>query len=70
MISKERRAMAIDLRKIDPELNYPLKQVAQFLEVSYGTILNLKKNKKLKSIKIGKKYYVQGKEILSYIDNG
>jgi excisionase family DNA binding protein len=62
--------MAIDLRKIDPELNYPLKQVAQFLEVSYGTILNLKKNKKLKSIKIGKKYYVQGKEILSYIDNG
>ncbi|MBW1702555.1 MAG: helix-turn-helix domain-containing protein [Deltaproteobacteria bacterium] len=62
--------MAIDLRKIDPELNYPLKQVAQFLEVSYGTILNLRKVAKLKSIRIGKKYYIQGKEILSYIDNG
>ena len=70
MILKERRVMAIDLRKIDPELNYPLKQVAQFLEVSYGTILNLRKNAKLKSIRIGKKYYIQGKEILSYIDNG
>ena len=62
--------MAIDLRKIDPELNYPLKQVAQFLEVSYGTILNLRKHAKLKSIRIGKKYYIQGKEILSYIDRG
>jgi len=62
--------MAIDLRKIDPELNYPLKQIAQFLEVSYGTILKLRKDAKLKSIRIGKKYYVQGKEILSYVDNG
>jgi len=62
--------MAIDLRKIDPELNYPLKQIAQLLEVSYGTILKLRKDAKLKSIRIGKKYYIQGKEILSYIDNG
>ncbi|MBW2615487.1 MAG: helix-turn-helix domain-containing protein [Deltaproteobacteria bacterium] len=62
--------MAIDLRKIDPELSYPLKQVAQFLEISYGTILKLRKNAKLKSIKIGKRYYVQGKEILFYINNG
>ena len=62
--------MAIDLRKIDPELNYPLKQIAQFLEISYGTILKLRKDAKLKSIRIGKKYYVQGKDILSYIDNG
>ena len=62
--------MAIDLRKIDPELNYPLKQIAQFLEISYGTILKLRKDAKLKSIRIGKKYYIQGKEILSYIDNG
>jgi len=62
--------MAIDLRKIDPELSYPLKQVAQFLEISYGTILKLRKDAKFKSIRIGKRYYVQGKEILSYIDNG
>lgn len=59
--------MAIDLRKINPDLNYPLKEVAQFLEVSYGTILKLKKEAKLKSIKIGKKYYVQGKDILGYV---
>jgi Helix-turn-helix domain len=70
MISKEKRVMAIDLRKIDPELNYPLKQIAQFLEISYGTILKLRKDAKLKSIRIGNKYYVQGKDILSYIDNG
>lgn len=70
MIPKKRRVMAIDLRKIDPELNYPLKQIAQFLEISYGTILKLRKDAKLKSIRIGKKYYVQGKDILSYIDNG
>lgn len=62
--------MAIDLRKIDPELNYPLKQIAQFLEISYGTILKLRKDSGLKSIRIGKKYYIQGKDILSYIDNG
>jgi helix-turn-helix protein len=61
--------MAIDLRKIDPELNYPLKQIAQFLEMSYGTILKLRKDARLKSIRIGKKYYIQGKDILSYIDN-
>jgi excisionase family DNA binding protein len=70
MISKEIRVMAIDLRKIDPELIYPLKQIAQFLEISYGTILKLRKDAKLKSIRIGKKYYIQGKDILSYIDNG
>jgi len=62
--------MAIDLRKIDPELNYPLKQIAQFLEMSHGTILKLRKDARLKSIRIGKRYYIQGKEILSYIDNG
>jgi excisionase family DNA binding protein len=62
--------MAIDLRKIDPELNYPLKQVAQLLEVSYGTVLKLRKQEKLRSMKIGKKFYVQGREILKYINNG
>ncbi len=59
--------MAIDLRKIHPELNYPLKQVTQFLDLSYGTVLKLKKEAKLKSIKVGKRYYVLGKDILSYI---
>jgi excisionase family DNA binding protein len=62
--------MAIDLRKIDPELNYPLKQVAQLLEVSYGTVLKLRKQEKLRSMKIGRKFYVQGREILRYINNG
>ncbi|MCP4683615.1 MAG: helix-turn-helix domain-containing protein [Desulfobacterales bacterium] len=59
--------MAIDLRKIEPELNYPLKEVARFLEISYGTILNLRKSAKLKSIQVGKKYYIQGKDILRYV---
>ncbi len=62
--------MAIDLRKIDPELSYPLKQVAQFLEISYGTILKLKGDGKLKSIRIGKRYYVKGADILAYIEKG
>ncbi len=62
--------MAIDLRKIDPELSYPLKQVAQLLEVSYGTVLKLKKQEKLKSLRIGRKYYIQGREILDYITQG
>jgi len=62
--------MAIDLRKIHPELNYPLKQVTEFLEVSYGTVLKLKKEEKLKAIRIGKKYYIQGKDILSYVQDG
>lgn len=62
--------MAIDLRKIDPDLSYPLEQVAQFLEVSYGTIIKLRREAPLKSIRIGKKYYVQGKHILGYIKKG
>jgi excisionase family DNA binding protein len=62
--------MAIDLRKIDPDLNYPLKQVAQFLDVSYATILRLRREAQLKSIKIGNRYYVQGKAILEYIEKG
>ena len=60
--------MAIDLRNIDAELNYPLKEVAQFLEVSYGTVLKLRKETKMTSMKIGKKYYVKGKDILKYVE--
>ena len=59
--------MPIDVRKIDPNLDYPLKQVAQFLEISYGTTLKLRKEGKLKSSRVGKKYYVRGKDILEYI---
>ena len=59
--------MAIDTRKIDPDLKYPLKQVAQFLEVSYGTVLKMKNDPRLKPTKIGKRYYIQGKDILAYI---
>ena len=61
--------MAIDVRKIDPDLRYPLKQVAQFLEVSYGTILKLKKDPILKPAKIGKRYYIKGSHLLTYIES-
>ncbi|MFZ0944606.1 MAG: helix-turn-helix domain-containing protein [Syntrophobacteraceae bacterium] len=62
--------MAIDPKKIDPALNYPLNQVAQFLEISYGTMLKLRKEAKLKSIRIGMKYYIKGKDVLDYIEHG
>ncbi len=59
--------MAIDFRKIDPDLIYSLKEAAQILGLSYGTILKLKKDNTLKWLKIGGKYYVQGKDLLEYI---
>ena len=59
--------MPIDLRKIDPELSYPLKLVAELLDVSYGTILKLKGESKLKPFRIGKRYYIRGQDILGYI---
>ncbi len=62
--------MAIDPKKIDPGLNYPLKQVAQFLEISYGTMLKLRKQAKLKSMRMGMKYYIKGKDVLDYIEHG
>jgi excisionase family DNA binding protein len=62
--------MAIDLRKIDPDLSYPLRQVAEFLDVSYGTVLRLKNDSRLRPIKIGRRYYIQGKKILEYIRKG
>jgi excisionase family DNA binding protein len=62
--------MAIDPNKIDPGLNYPLKQVAQFLEISYGTMLKLKKEARLKSTRVGKRYYIKGKDVLEYIEHG
>ena len=62
--------MAINLRKIDPDLVYPLKEVAQMLGLSYGTVLKLKKDGRLKWLKIGGKYYVQGKYMFEYIGKG
>lgn len=60
--------MAIDLRSINPDFAYPLKEVAQILGISYGTVLKLKKEAKVKWIKIGGKYYVQGSYLLEYIN--
>jgi excisionase family DNA binding protein len=62
--------MAINLRKIDPDLVYPLTEVAEMLGLSYGTVLKLKNDGKLKSLKIGGKYYVHGKHVLKYIGKG
>ncbi|SPF49227.1 hypothetical protein SBDP1_80031 [Syntrophobacter sp. SbD1] len=62
--------MAIDLRKIDPELIYSLKEAAQMLGLSYGTVLKLKKDSRLKWLKMGGNYFVQGKDLLEYIGKG
>ena len=59
--------MPINFRNIDPDLSYSLKEVAQLLELAYGTVLKLRKDKKLKYIKIGKKYYIKGQDLLSHI---
>jgi hypothetical protein len=61
----------IDPRKIDPALNYSLEQVADFLNLSYGSVLKLKKNGSFQNIKrIGRRFYVPGKSILDYIQKG
>jgi excisionase family DNA binding protein len=62
--------MPIDPSKIDPELSYPLNEVAKILEVSYGTMLKRKKESKLKSFRVGKRYYIKGKDVLEYIERG
>jgi excisionase family DNA binding protein len=49
---------------------YPLKEVAQILGLSYGTVLKLKKDDKLRWVKIGGKYYVHGRDVLEYIEKG
>ncbi len=60
--------MTIDLRKIDQDLDYTLEQVAGFLNLSYVTILKLKKGGEFRGIKkIGRRFYVSGKSILSYV---
>jgi excisionase family DNA binding protein len=62
--------MSIDLRKIDPHLIYSLKEAAQMLGLSYGTVLKLKNDARIKWSKIGGKYYIQGKDLLEYIGKG
>lgn len=62
--------MPLDLRQIDPELEYPLNEVAGVLDLSYGTILNKRKKGEIKAKKIGKKYFVKGADILAYANGG
>ncbi len=59
----------IDPRKIDPENLYSLHQVADFLNISYGTVLKLKTNDAFGNglSNVGKKFYVSGRAILDYI---
>lgn len=60
---------SIDLRKVDPEVNYTLDQVRDFLNLSYSSILKLKKNRALGELKrIGRQYYVTGQAILDYVN--
>ena len=62
---------AVDLRKIDPDLKYPLDQVAEFLNLSYGSILKLKKNGSFEGItRIGRRYYLPGWAILKFVQTG
>lgn len=69
-LGKRDAHMPINLRKIDPDLVYSLREVAQMLGLAYGTVLKLKKDGKLKWLKIGGKYYVHGKYVLEYIEKG
>jgi hypothetical protein len=60
----------IDPRKIDPDVNYTLEQIADFLHLSYSTVLKFKKEGHFKDFKkIGRRYYVPGKTIISFIQN-
>lgn len=62
---------SIDLRKIDPEINYTLEQTAEFLNLSYSSVLKLKKNNAFNNIKqVGRRYYIPGKAILTYVQKG
>lgn len=62
--------MPIDTRNVDPELKYSLKDVAIHLGLSYGTVLKLKKEKVMPCFKIGKQFFIQGRDILSYVEKG
>lgn len=59
--------MAIDTRKIETNVSYTLKDVAELLEISYPTVLKLKKEGKFKYSRVGKRFYVSGEELLKYI---
>jgi excisionase family DNA binding protein len=62
-------AMEIDPRQIDPQVIYNLQEVARFLQVSYSTVLKLREENKLRSLKIGNRYYVEGRDILEHLEN-
>jgi len=47
---------AIDIREIDPERLYILRQTANFLRCHYNTILKIKRNKGMPFQKIGKAF--------------
>lgn len=61
----------IDLRKIDPDVNYTLEQASEFLNLSYSSILKLKKINSFNDVKqIGRRFYIPGKAILMYVQKG
>lgn len=60
----------VDFRKIDPEVNYTLEQASEFLNLSYTSILKLKKQGTFDDIKkIGRRFYISGQSILDYVKN-
>lgn len=59
----------IDPRKIDSEVYYTLEQVSEFLNLSYSSVLKIKKSGSFKDIKkIGRRYLISGKAILHYLE--
>ena len=60
----------IDIREIDPQNLYTLGQTAHFLRVAYGTVLKFRKNGAFPSRQIGKKWYIEGAEIINFIKIG
>lgn len=59
--------MPLKLSNIDPDAQYNLQEVQELLRLSYSTVRNLIKSGKLSSVKIGKRYYVLGSNILTFV---
>jgi hypothetical protein len=60
---------ALNPDEINPNKFYLLKDVATFLQLSYATVLKLKKQGHLfDTMKSGNKIYVSGKNILAYLN--
>jgi len=60
---------SLDLSKIDPKSLYTLSQIGDLLNLSYATVLKLKKNSAFGELEPidGKKFLVQGQAILDYV---